>query len=118
VVKTRLQQRKPEPPTGVSSSGLGSGMSTSPAKVPEPSATHAPKWTGSVSMLAVGTRAQYKGVVDCVAQTWRREGAYGFYKGCLPNAVRVAPGAAITFFCYETVADVLRARHNTAALVK
>ena len=45
---------------------------------------------------------------SAVVKTWTHEGVYGFYKGCLPNAIRVAPGAAVTFFTYETVADVLR----------
>jgi solute carrier family 25 (mitochondrial folate transporter), member 32 len=53
--------------------------------------------------------AHYDGVIDCVKRTWRHEGVYGFYKGCLPNALRVAPGAAITFYSYETISDMLRA---------
>jgi len=103
VIKTRLQQRKPESSDRPHDASSSSGKA---GEVPKKQ----PKWTGSVRMLAVGTRAQYKGVVDCVVQTWRHEGVYGFYKGCLPNAVRVAPGAAVTFFCYETVADLLRKR--------
>mmetsp|Transcript_34013 Transcript_34013/g.40003 ORF Transcript_34013/g.40003 Transcript_34013/m.40003 type:complete len:89 (+) Transcript_34013:272-538(+) len=51
--------------------------------------------------------AHYNGIIDCIKRTWMHEGVYGFYKGCLPNAVRVAPGAAITFFAYETISDFL-----------
>jgi solute carrier family 25 folate transporter 32 len=52
-------------------------------------------------------RREYKGVVDCVSRIWRNEGALGFFKGCVPNALRVAPSSAITFVVYETVMDAL-----------
>lgn len=48
---------------------------------------------------------EYMGVRECVRQLWKREGIVGFYKGCLPSALRVAPGAAITFVVYESVMD-------------
>jgi solute carrier family 25 folate transporter 32 len=38
-----------------------------------------------------------------VADTYRIEGARGFFKGCWPNALRVAPSAALTFWTYEVV---------------
>lgn len=47
--------------------------------------------------------SKYVGVLDCVTKTFQHEGLYGFYKGCLPNAIRVAPGAALTFGVYEAV---------------
>jgi len=49
----------------------------------------------------------YFGVIDCTRRIWVNEGTYGFFKGCLPNAVRVAPSAAITFVVYESVMDFL-----------
>ena len=52
-------------------------------------------------------RREYKGVVDCVSRIWRNEGFLGFFKGCVPNALRVAPSSAITFVVYETVMDAL-----------
>ena len=36
-----------------------------------------------------------------MADTFRVEGARGFFKGVWPNALRVAPSAALTFWCYE-----------------
>ncbi len=102
VVKTRLQQRRindvtvPETPVKDSSS---IGLNQKPVEQ---------KWTSG--MLIHGTRAQYNGVIDCVRKTWRNEGIYGFYKGCIPNTIRVAPAAAITFFTYELVADALHSR--------
>lgn len=56
--------------------------------------------------LAV-VRREYGGVVDCVVRIFRNEGPVGFFKGCIPNAIRVAPSAAITFVTYETVMDIL-----------
>jgi solute carrier family 25 folate transporter 32 len=50
---------------------------------------------------------QYKGLVDTVKRIYTNEGVAGFFKGCIPNAVRVAPGAAVTFVVYEGVSDFL-----------
>jgi solute carrier family 25 (mitochondrial folate transporter), member 32 len=51
---------------------------------------------------------------DAYATLWRtmrtiytHEGWSGFFKGCFTNALRVAPGAAITFVVYEAVTDAL-----------
>lgn len=42
------------------------------------------------------------------ATIWRNEGIRGFFKGCWPNAVRVAPNAAITFAVYEETVKLIR----------
>jgi len=49
----------------------------------------------------------YIGFINTVQQIWVKEGISGFFKGCITNAVRVAPGAAITFLVYESVLDLL-----------
>ena len=41
----------------------------------------------------------------CVADTWAHEGLRGFFKGCWPNALRVMPSAALTFWTYEIVVN-------------
>lgn len=53
------------------------------------------------------SKREYNGVIDCIRRIWINEGVGGFFKGCLPNAVRVAPSAAITFVTYETTLDAL-----------
>jgi len=53
------------------------------------------------------TNREYSGVLDCVGKIWRNEGIGGFFKGCVTNAIRVAPSAAITFVTYEFVLDML-----------
>jgi len=53
------------------------------------------------------SKREYAGVIDCVRRIGKREGLRGFFKGCLPNALRVAPSAAITFVTYESVLDLM-----------
>ena len=77
VVKTRLQQR---------------------SQVVELSET-----TGEV----IVTKREYSGVLTCMRKILRNEGIGGFFKGCVTNAVQVAPSAAITFVTYELVLDML-----------
>lgn len=60
--------------------------------------------TKSTKMLTV---IPYNGVIDCTKRIWLHEGIYGFFKGCVPNAIRVAPSAAVTFVVYEGVMDIL-----------
>ncbi|KAL3791012.1 hypothetical protein HJC23_003001 [Cyclotella cryptica] len=60
-----------------------------------------------VSGEIIVTKREYAGVLDCVGKIWKNEGISGFFKGCLTNAIRVAPSAAITFVVYEWVLDVL-----------
>jgi hypothetical protein len=52
-------------------------------------------------------RRDYGGMLDTTKQILRREGIEGFFKGMIPNAIRVAPGAAITFVTYEAVLEWL-----------
>lgn len=48
-------------------------------------------------------QAKYKGTWDVVRQVFRREGVQGFYKGVVPNVVRVLPSTCVTFLVYENV---------------
>uniref|UniRef100_A0A131XWN4 Solute carrier family 25 member 32 n=1 Tax=Ixodes ricinus TaxID=34613 RepID=A0A131XWN4_IXORI len=50
---------------------------------------------------------RYSGVGDCIVRTWRFEGYKGFYKGLVPNILRVTPATAITFVVYENVSKLL-----------
>lgn len=52
-------------------------------------------------------RREYSGLGATMRRMWQAEGVAGFFKGCIPNALRVAPGAAITFVVYEAVLDLL-----------
>lgn len=46
---------------------------------------------------------RYRGVLHAVRSAARREGLPGFYRGIVPNVLRVMPQSAITFLVYETV---------------
>ncbi|KAL0984967.1 hypothetical protein UPYG_G00151240 [Umbra pygmaea] len=50
---------------------------------------------------------KYNGVLDVVRRTWRNEGAVGFYKGMVPNLIRVTPACCITFLVYENMSRFL-----------
>lgn len=52
---------------------------------------------------------KYNGIVDVVKQT-AKEGLRGFYKGLLPNVLRVTPACCITFVVYENVIAFMRVR--------
>jgi solute carrier family 25 (mitochondrial phosphate transporter), member 23/24/25/41 len=45
----------------------------------------------------------YRGMTDCFRITLRREGVSGFYKGLVPNLLKVVPAASITYLVYETM---------------
>jgi solute carrier family 25 folate transporter 32 len=62
--------------------------------------------------LKVIHREYTGGITDCVQRIWAREGIGGFFKGCIPNAIRVAPNAAITFVTYESVMDAVIGYEN------
>ncbi|KAM9310550.1 solute carrier family 25 member 32-like [Pholidichthys leucotaenia] len=49
----------------------------------------------------------YNGVIDVITRTWRNEGTIGFYKGIIPNLIRVTPACCITFVVYENVVRFL-----------
>ncbi|XP_051920784.1 mitochondrial folate transporter/carrier-like [Hippocampus zosterae] len=50
---------------------------------------------------------RYDGVVDVIRRTWRNEGAPGFYKGIIPNLIRVTPACCVTFVVFENVSRFL-----------
>jgi hypothetical protein len=52
-------------------------------------------------------KRNYQGMIHTTRKIWSQEGASGFFKGVIPNSIRVAPGAAVTFLVYEGVMDYL-----------
>ena len=49
----------------------------------------------------------YRGMWDATVKVYRHEGALGFYKGVIPNTLKVAPATAITFVAYEQISKLL-----------
>jgi len=52
-------------------------------------------------------RHRYKNTLDCVLQTWKKEGPKAFYKGTVPRLGRVVFDVAFVFTIYEQVMKVL-----------
>ena len=51
---------------------------------------------------------KYKGTIHCVTSLWKEGGMAAFFRGIVPNILKVAPGAALTFFVYEETLKFLR----------
>ncbi|XP_033116227.1 mitochondrial folate transporter/carrier-like [Anneissia japonica] len=52
----------------------------------------------------------YSGTLDAIRTTYRNESWRGFYKGMLPNILRVTPACCITFVVYENMTYYLKNR--------
>lgn len=76
-------------------SKVGASVSTYPLQVIK-TRLQAPQYLAS----------QYKGFLDCAMKMFRQEGIAGFYKGIVPNVLRVTPASALTFYAYENIIAV------------
>ncbi len=45
----------------------------------------------------------YRNGLDCLIKTVRAEGVLGFYKGFIPNWLRLGPHTVISFFLFESL---------------
>ncbi|WIA17421.1 hypothetical protein OEZ85_014273 [Tetradesmus obliquus] len=48
-----------------------------------------------------GRPIKYSGMADVFRQTMAKEGPLGFYKGLLPNLIKLAPAAGISWYVFE-----------------
>ena len=51
---------------------------------------------------ASSTSVQYRGVIDCLASTFRKEGWIGLFRGAGARVLHFAPATTVTMTCYET----------------
>mmetsp|Transcript_21240 Transcript_21240/g.59056 ORF Transcript_21240/g.59056 Transcript_21240/m.59056 type:complete len:311 (-) Transcript_21240:248-1180(-) len=56
-----------------------------------------------------GTELKYKGMMDVLRKTVQREGIRGLYKGLLPNMLKLAPAAGISWAVFDRMRDILGA---------
>lgn len=49
------------------------------------------------------SESAYRGMSDVFWRTLKHEGVSGFYKGILPNLLKVVPAASITYLVYEAM---------------
>jgi solute carrier family 25 (mitochondrial folate transporter), member 32 len=54
------------------------------------------------------TSRGYHSTWDCMLSMYRQDGLRSFYRGIVPNAIKVAPGAAVTFLVYEECLKILK----------
>ncbi|KAI8465084.1 MAG: mitochondrial substrate carrier [Monoraphidium minutum] len=57
-----------------------------------------------------GNPIKYSGMLDVFSQTLRNEGAGGLYKGLLPNLIKLAPAAGISWYVFERTKQLLGIR--------
>jgi solute carrier family 25 folate transporter 32 len=51
---------------------------------------------------------RYRGMIDCVVKIWKSQGFIGFFRGLMPNILKVVPSSALTFLVYEETMKILR----------
>lgn len=51
---------------------------------------------------------KYQGVVDVTRRLFQESGLRSFYRGLMPNVIRVLPGTCITFAVYETLSGWMK----------
>lgn len=54
-----------------------------------------------------GGRWQYSGMGNAIVTIAQHEGIRGFYRGLVPEYIKVAPGVAITYMTYEFMKKLL-----------
>ena len=50
---------------------------------------------------SMSSKFPYRNTPHAIATIYKSEGLHGFYKGMLPNLLKVAPSMAIAFVAYE-----------------
>jgi len=55
---------------------------------------------------------QYKGMIDCLIKTYKYEGFFGYYKGMVPNLLKVVPAVSIYYASYEYIKGILNSGIN------
>ena len=53
---------------------------------------------------------KYKGTIHCAVELWKEGGVVAFFRGIVPNLLKVAPGAALTFYVYEETLKIPAAK--------
>lgn len=62
---------------------------------------------GFASDISAGDK-HYKGVTDAFIRIFREEGIPGFYRGLVPNFIKVVPAISVSFYVYETMKKFLK----------
>jgi solute carrier family 25 folate transporter 32 len=60
---------------------------------------------------------RYLGVMDVIKRLFQMTGLRGFYRGLLPNVIRVLPGTCVTFAVYETLSKWMKQQAEMRRIV-
>jgi len=55
-----------------------------------------------------GAPVKYSGMLDALSKIIQFEGYRGLYKGLLPNTIKLAPAAGISWFVFEKMKELFR----------
>jgi solute carrier family 25 phosphate transporter 23/24/25/41 len=61
----------------------------------------------AVTVGMKGSNHNYSGTIDAIAKMVQKEGLSSFYKGLIPNYLKVIPTIAISFATYEYTKSLL-----------
>jgi len=61
-----------------------------------------------MQMQGYHSHPAYPSTWNCIVSIWKSESIYGFYKGLIPNYLKVVPSMSISFVVYEKVKHHLR----------
>ncbi|KAF1957610.1 mitochondrial carrier [Byssothecium circinans] len=67
-------------------------------------------------MQQYNAASQYSGLIDVLRKTWKNEGFLAFYKGVVPNTLRVIPTTVVTFVVYENTKFFLPKMFDSEAM--
>jgi len=62
---------------------------------------------GFASDISFGDK-HYKGIVDAFIRIYKEEGVIGFYRGLIPNFIKVVPAISVSFYVYELMKQFLK----------
>lgn len=62
---------------------------------------------GFSSDISFGDK-HYRGVTDAFKTIYKEEGVIGFYRGLVPNFIKVVPAISVSFYVYETMKQLLK----------
>jgi len=54
----------------------------------------------------------YRGTSDVALKILKNEGLIGFYRGFIPNTLKVIPNSSITLLAYEEIKKLFESMHN------
>lgn len=93
-----------------SAAGLFSGFTAKMVMYPFDTVKKRLQIQGMERHHTYGEHPPYKGMLDCMRQTYAHEGAAGLYKGAVPSMIKSAVITAATFLLYENVVTVMQER--------